>query len=180
MAHDYEDIFDIDDLDDDELRRVVRDTLRDNRSIDPDDVHVHVREGKVVLSGRVGTDAEKRIAERVIEDRIGITNFQSQLVVDPIRRAESPEAIDEHLADEEAHESLLLGDRAISFSDESRHLADRAGRADADADAEMVIDDTVDLSEANEQGIPWSPPDSPTPEGYGGTGVERDAGRDSY
>jgi len=171
MAHDYEDVFDIDDLDDDELRQLVRETLRDSRSIDSDDIHVHVREGKVFLAGRVGTDAERRIAERVIEDRIGLSKFESQLVVDPIRRAESPEAIDEHLADEEAHESLLLGDRPTSNSDESRHLADDFDDADAD---------TVDLMEATESGIPWSPPDSPTPEGMDGTGIERDAGRDSY
>jgi len=171
MAHDYEDVFHIDHLDDDELRRVVRETLRDNRSIDPDDIRVHVRDGKVILVGRVGTDAEKRIAERLIEDRIGIANFQSQLVVDPIRRAESPEAIDEHLADEAEHESLLLGDRSSVHNDEARHLAD-------DPEAEHY--GTVDRTESAEEGIPWIPPESPTPEGLGGPGIERDAERDSY
>jgi hypothetical protein len=122
MARDYEDIFHLDDLDDDELRRLVRETLRDNRSIDPHDIHIHVRDSKVILSGRVGTDAERRIAQRVVEDRIGIENVESQLLVDPLRRVESPEAIDEHLADEEARETLLLGDHNDQENDEARHL----------------------------------------------------------
>jgi hypothetical protein len=171
MARDYENIFHLDDLDDNELRRLVRETLRDNRSIDPDDIRVHIREGKVILAGRVGTEAEKRIAERVIEDRIGVERFESQLVVDPIRRAESPEAIDEHLADEEAHEGLLLGEGSSGQNDEARHLAD-------DFEGEMT--GTVDREESVERGIPWIPPESPTPEGYGGTGIERDAGSDAY
>jgi len=171
MDRDYEDIFNIDDLDDDELRRVVRDTLKDSKAIDPADIHVHVRDGKVILAGRVGTDAELRIAERVVEDRIGIENFQSQLVVDPMRRAESPEAIDEHLADEEVHDGLLLGGTLQQYGDEARHLAD---------DFEGEENGTLDRSEATERGIPWVPPDSPTPEGYNGTGVERDAGRDAF
>jgi hypothetical protein len=171
MARDYEDIFDTEDMDDGELRQLVRETLRENRSIDPDDIHVHVRNGKVILTGRVGTDAEQRIAERVIEDRIGLENFQSQLVVDPIRRAESPEAADEHLADEQAHESLLLGDRTDENDDEARHLA---------PDWEGELYGTVDRTEAIERGIPWIPPESPTPEGMGGTGVEHDAENDTY
>ena len=65
MERDYEDIFDTEDLNPDELRRLVRETLRDNPSIDPDDINVHVRDDKVILTGRVGTDEAKRIAERV-------------------------------------------------------------------------------------------------------------------
>jgi len=171
MARDYEDIFNTESLDDGELRRLVRETLRENRSIDPDDITIHVRDGKVALAGRVGTDAEKRIAERVIADRIGLENVENQLVVDPIRRAVSPEAVDEHMADEAEHESLLLGDRPYRQNDEARHL---------EADPEGELYGTVDRMEATEQGMPWIPPESPTPEGMGGTGVERDADSDAY
>jgi hypothetical protein len=172
MERDYENIYDLDDLDDAELRRIVQETLKENRSIDPADITVHVREGKVILAGRVGTDAERRIAERVVEDRIGITNFQSQLTVDSLRRAESPEAIDEHLADEKEHEGLLLGEGALDqYHDENRHLAD-------DAEGEGLA--TIDRTESVERGIPWVPPDGPTPEGFDGTGIERDAGRDAF
>lgn len=171
MARDYEDIFDVEDLDDNELRRLVREILRDNRSIDPQDITVHVRDGAVVLAGRVGTDAEKRIAERLVEDRIGLEHLQSQLVVDPIRRAESPEPVDEHLADEEEHEGLLLGDRPSNEEDSAEHLI---------PDPEGELYGTTDRMEATERGIPWVPPESPTPEGTGGTETERDAERDSY
>lgn len=171
MERDYEDIFDSEDLDADELRRQVRETLRDNRSIDPLDINIHVRENKVVLTGRVGTDAEKRIAERVVGDRIGLTNVESQLVVDPLRRATSPEAVDEHLADEEDHEGLLLGDRAVPFTDTSEHLQ-------ADMGAEYM--GTTDRMEATEEAIPWIPPESPTPEGTDEAGYPKDAERDSF
>ncbi|HEV2641522.1 MAG TPA: BON domain-containing protein [Candidatus Elarobacter sp.] len=171
MERDFEDIFDTEDLNADELKRLVRETLRDNRSIDPLDINVHVREGKVILSGRVGTDAEKRIAERVVGDRIGLVNVESQLVVDPLRRAESPEAADEHLADEENHEGLLLGERSDSQSDTAEHLRD-------DEDAESF--GTVDRTEAIEDGVPWIPPESPTPEGTDEAGIPHDAERDSF
>ena len=59
MARDYEDFSSIDDLDDDELRQVVREHLAANNALDPDDVDVRVQEGVVVLSGRVGTDGER-------------------------------------------------------------------------------------------------------------------------
>jgi BON domain-containing protein len=172
MQRDFEDVFDTEDLDPDELRRLVRETLRDNRSIDPLDINVHVRKGKVILAGRVGTDAEKRIAERVVGDRIGLTNVESQLVVDPLRRATSPEAADENVTDEQLHEGLLLGDAPRSQSDSASHLAEHA-------EDEML--GTVDRTEAIEEGIPWIPPESPTPEGTDEAGFPpRDAELDSF
>jgi hypothetical protein len=171
MPRDYEDIFGIENLDDNELRQLVRDTLRDSRSIDPADITVHVKDGQVALAGRVGTESEKRIAERIVSDRIGVDRVQNQLVVDPIRRAESPEAIDEHLADEEQHEGLLLGESPEQEDDEARHLT---------VDHEGELYGTVDRMQSMEEGIPWIPPESQTPEGSGGTEIEHDADRDSY
>ncbi len=171
MPHDYEDIFDIEDLDDDELRQLVRETLRDNRSIDPQDISIHVKDGLVVLAGRVGTDEELRVAERLVSDRIGVDRVQNQLVVDPLRRAESPEAIDESLVDDKAHEGLLLGEHDDGEDYETRHLT-------LDQDAELY--GTVDRMQSMEEGVPWIPPESQTPEGSRGTGPPDDAGRDSY
>jgi hypothetical protein len=171
MERDFEDIFDTEDLNPEELKRLVRETLRDNRSIDPLDINVHVRGDKVILTGRVGTEVEKRIAERVVGDRIGLVNVESQLVVDELRRAQSPEAIDEHLADEEDHEGLLLGDRPPSQSDTTVHLRD---------DEEAEYYGTVDRMEATEEGVPWIPPESPTPEGTGDRAYPRDAEQDSF
>jgi len=158
MAHDFEDIHDIDDLSDDELRDLVRDWFSQNESIDADDVVVRVEDGVVTLSGRVGTEAELRIAERLVTDSLGIETVENEIVVDEIRRAESPEAIDEHLADEDEGAGML-GDRAESQSDEADHLEE---------DVDAALFGTADVHKSIERGIGWNPPMSPTPEGIGG------------
>jgi hypothetical protein len=160
MAHDYEDINNIDQLDDSELRGLVRDHLAAHKALDIDEIVVQVREGNVVLSGRVGTEGERRIADHILTDVLGIQEFRNDLLIDPIRRAESPVDIDEHLADEEEHEGLLLGDRPLPLSDESAHLAD-------EGDTEST--GTTDVQDAIEDGGGWIPPESPTPEGFAGS-----------
>src|SRR5215217_5206531 len=65
MARDYEDIHDIDDLNDDELTGLVREHLAAHKGLDVDDIAVRTADGVVHLEGRVGTEAELRIAERV-------------------------------------------------------------------------------------------------------------------
>ena len=160
MEKDYEDIRDIDHLTDNELRALVRDELEMQLAFDPDDVEVSVSSGVVRLSGRVGTEEELRIVDHVVTDVLGLTNLKNELVVDPIRRAESPEAIDEHLVDEELHEGLLLGDGPRSDDPEAQHLRE-------DLRAELF--GTTDVQEAIEGAIPWNPPDGPTPEGIEGS-----------
>lgn len=160
MEKDYEDIRDTDDLSDNELRALVRDTFDQQLLFDPDDVDVSVKNRVVSLSGRVGTEEELRIAERVVTDIVGLTNVRNNIVVDPIRRAESPEAIDEHLVDEELHEDLLLGGRARSEDPEAEHLHE---------DIRSELFGTTDVQEAIEGGIPWNPPTGPTPEGFSGS-----------
>ena len=171
MERDYEDIFDTEDLSPDELRALVRETLRDNPSIDPLDINVHVRGDKVILTGRVGTDEAKRIAERVVGDRLGLENVESQLVVDELRRPESPEAADESEADESEHDGILLGGDQRPFTDTSVHLA---------VEQEGEYYGTRDRMEATEGAIPWVPPDTPTPEGTDETGIPHDAETDSF
>lgn len=163
MARDFENLDDIEAMTDEELRALVRDALADAKGLDHEDMVVRASNGEVTLSGRVGTDQEVRIAERILSDVLGLRRFTSELVVDPNRRAESPIAIDEHLADEAEHEGLLLGDRAIPIAPETEHLAD-------DVDARLV--GTTDVQDAIERGTPWIPPSGPTPEGM--TGSERD------
>jgi hypothetical protein len=159
VEKDYEDIRDIDQLSDNELRALVRDELEMQLAIDPDDVEVSVSSGVVRLSGRVGTEEEFRIVERVVTDIAGIKTVSNEMVVDPIRRAESPEAIDEHLVDEQLHEGLLLGDRPRNDDPEAEHLRE-------DLRAELF--GTTDVQEAISGAIPWNPPDGPTPEGVSG------------
>jgi hypothetical protein len=160
VEKDYEDIDEIDELTDGELRALVRDRLEEQVAFDPNDVEIGVRGGVVTLSGRVGTEQELRIVEHVVTDLVGIKEVKNNLVVDPIRRAESPVAIDEHLVDEELHEGILLGDRPRPDDPEAEHLRE-------DIRAELF--GTTDVQEAIEEGIPWNPPDGPTPEGAFGS-----------
>ena len=159
MARDFENIHDRENLSDDELRELVRTHLADNNSIDVDDINVHVEKGRLRLIGRVGTESEARVAEHVVTDVLGFTDVSNELVVDELRRAESPEAIDEHLADEEAHEGLLLGDRPVPLTDENAQVADQLDHR---------LYGTTDVGESIADGAPWIPPESPTPEGMGG------------
>lgn len=156
MAHDFEDIHDLDDLNDDELRALVRTQLAADETIDAGEITVLVQDGFVTLAGSVGTEAEQRIAEHVVTDVLGIEQFENNLAVDPALRAISPIAIDEHLADEAEHDGDLLGDRAVSLSPEAEHLEE-------DLDARLY--GTTDVQRAIEDGTAWVPPDSPTPEG---------------
>lgn len=158
--HDYEDMHNIDELEDTELRDLVREQLAEHPGLDSDEITVLVANGCVTMSGRVGTDGERRIAEHIITDVLGIEDFTNDLVVDPVARAESPVAIDEHLADEEERSGTLLGDVAVPFSPEAEHLADEF-RDD--------LAGTTDYTRVMEDGMTWNPPDGPTPEGMRGT-----------
>ena len=160
MARDYEDLNNIDQLDDRDLRALVREQLAAHNALDIDDIAVQVDEGSIVLSGRVGTEGERRIAEHILTDVLGIQDYRNDLVIDPIRRAESPMDIDDHLAEEERDSGLLLGDRAVPLTDESEHLADAP---------ETELGGTTDLQSAIERGGSWNPPESPTQEGLAGT-----------
>src|SRR5215831_19089407 len=68
MARDYENLDDIGDLNDDELRVLVRDRLDAHNGLDIDDLTVHVREGVVILGGRVGTEGERLIDEHLVDE----------------------------------------------------------------------------------------------------------------
>src|SRR5689334_6434750 len=161
MARDFENINNIDELSDDELRGLVRDHLEAHNALDIDDLTVRVESGTVILGGRVGTDGERLIAEHVVTDVIGAQRYRNEIFVDPTRRAVSPEAIDEHLVDEDQREGLQLGDKAVPLSPEADHLEE-------DLDADLY--GTTDVQKAIEGGAAWIPPESPTQEGFTGRG----------
>lgn len=171
MAHDYEDIFDLEDLDEDELRQLVREVLRDYPSIDPDGINIHVQGSKVILTGRIGTDAEKRIAERIVGDRIGVQRVESQLLVDPLYRSLNPEGADESVAFEEDTEMTVSGQTLPQRSDTDRNMA---------TDPEAAYTGTTDRQQAIEDGVPWIPPESPTPEGTDEVGPLGNTPSDSF
>lgn len=160
MAHDYEDVHDLDDLDDSELRQLVVERLAAHPGLDANDIDVRVEEHCVHLGGRIGTEQELRIAERVVTDVLGLTLINNELLVDPLRRAESPEPIDDHLLDEERRSGTLLGDRPVPLSPEAEHLRE-------DLDARLF--GTRDVQKAIGEGMSWVPPEGPTPEGLSDT-----------
>lgn len=159
MADDFDNSDEIQNLSDDELKQYVLDELRSQKAFDVEDITVEVRGGAVRLTGRVGTEEELRIIDHVLTDVISLKSVENELVLDENRRAQSPEAIDEHLADEDEHAGLLLGDVPRPLSPEAEHLAD------------MAPDDSMgthDVGESIETAEPWIPPESPTPEGVSG------------
>lgn len=163
MERDFENVHDIGNLSDDELRQLVHDHLAAHNGLDADDLGVRIVDGAVLLEGRVGTEGERRIAEHVVTDVLGITSVRNEILVDPLRRAESPEAIDDHLVEEERTEGLLLGDKAGPFNDEAEPVDGRDPYS-----ASKHLFGTADVQDAIAGGTAWIPPESPTPEGMSG------------
>ena len=156
MADDYEDTFDLDDLSDQELQELVRSQLDDYDTIDADNILVKAKNGEVRLSGRVGTLAEREIADHILSDVIGLMNYRNDLVVDEVRRDEEPEAADDAVADAQARGEDQLGGDADMTTDPA------ALREEDDLQADLY--GTHDVQRAIEQGTAYEPPDTPTPE----------------
>lgn len=169
MARDYEDFSSIDGLDDDELRQLVRDRLAEHPDLDPDDITVEVADGTIRLEGRVGTEAELRIAEHVVTDLVGATQVENGLLVDPVRRAETPLDVEEHIAMERETAGTVFGEMPPQDSDEVHEA-----RGDENLDERMF--GTTDVQDAIAHGTAYIPPEAPTPEGLRGT----DAGPAEY
>jgi hypothetical protein len=158
MAQDFENVFDLDDLSDEELRGLVREQLAQTTGVDVDNILVHVKDGYVTLSGRVGTESERQIADHVLSDVIGLETFSNDIFVDPIRRDEEPEAADEQVARvTNRGEEPLLGGSDVDGTD--------TGAERAHDDDDPALFGTHDYRTALDNGVPWIPPDEPTPEG---------------
>ena len=166
---DFENVHNIEDLNDGELRDLVREHLRAHNGLDADYITVHVDAGSVVLEGRVGTDYERRVAEHVLTDVLGIADVRNDLVVQSIHRAESSLDIDDHLNEEDRAEGLLLGDRAVPLEPENEEVVE-------DLDARLY--GTTDIGKAIADGTAWIPPESPTQEGLEGTAGGSTPGED--
>ncbi len=160
MARDYEDLHNIEELDDNELRELVREQLREHAGLDIDEITVLASQGKVTLSGRVGNEGERRVAEHVLTDVLGIEDYDNDLVIDQLARAQNPEAADESIAEDQERSGGFRGDVEVSMTDESAHLADGA-------DDDLA--GTSDYQKVMEDGLTYNPPSSPTAEGMLGT-----------
>ena len=112
MAHDYENIDNVGDMSDGELRAFVRDRLEEQLAFDPEDIEVAVRNGVVRLSEE-SAPSRNTGSSSTHSPMFRTPEVQNELVVDSLRRAESPMAIDEHLVDEQEHEGILLGDTPV-------------------------------------------------------------------
>jgi len=158
MAQDFENVFDLDDLSDEELRGLVRDQLAGENALDVDNILVHVKDGFVTLSGRVGTDSEKQVADHVLSDVIGLERYANDIFVDPIRRDLEPEA-----ADDQVGRVLGRGDETLLGGNDVNTTEAGAERVSDNDDAALY--GTRDYGTVMEDGVPWNPPDEPTPEG---------------
>ena len=167
MARDYEDIHRLDELDDEELRTLVRERLADNGGVDVDNVTVRVRDGVVHLLGRVGTEEEARVADHVLTDVVGLQDYHNELVVDALRRSEADEAADDEVEHDRGAD--LLGDRPIPHSPEAEGTVE---------DLEAELYGTHDVMDAIANGESYTPPERATPEGLSGGAGTRPTAED--
>lgn len=155
MAKGYDDVYDVEAMDDGELRSLIVQLLGDEPSVDTEGVEVAVRNGVVRVRGRLGTEDEVEAVERIIVDRLGIDEFENELVIDELVRVEQSEAADDAATDGDrrSYDRNQRGDRT---DPEAEHLME---------DVEGELYGTEDLQKAIEQGESYSPPDAPHEEG---------------
>lgn len=152
---DFEGMYDLPSMEDEEIRDLIAEQLTDHGGIDPDAFDVRVESGRVTLSGRVGTERELQAIEQVLTDVIGVSDLNNELVVDELRRIEQPEAADEAAAERLATEGNNAGG--------ANHTEDSAEHLLTDTASEQF--GTGDVGEAIERGYSYNPPTSPGQEG---------------
>ena len=151
MARDYDDLYDIPNLDDGELKELVLQELREYPDIDVDLVEVNVDGGQVRLSGRVGTEQEVQTVEHVVTDLLGVERVRNELVIFDAVRGERSEAADDALIEDmEADPQYSVGPGPGQTSDTAQHLVE-------DLEAEHF--GTHNAQEAVERGTSYEPPD---------------------
>ena len=151
------DIFDFSGMTDDELYDLVVQELREHPEVDAEWIQVGVKDGRVTLSGRVGSDGEVSVAEQVVTEILGLTDFTNELIVDELHRGETPEAADDAVM-QELEADAQYGASSDNQSDTAAHLVE-------DLDAQTY--GTHSVTNAIDEGATYIPPDRPTGEGYG-------------
>jgi hypothetical protein len=153
---DFGDVFDFSTMDDDEIYDVVVQELSETPGLDAGWIDVAVKEGRVTLSGRVATDGEAQVAEKLLVEVLGVPDVVNELVVDELHRESNPEAVDDELAMEDDMDSQL-GDVNDSQSDTAQHLVENL---------EAETYGTRDPGTAIQDGTAYEPPDRVIPGGY--------------
>lgn len=157
MAKDFENTINLDQMDDDDVRDLVRQRLEEADDFEADNVEVEVSDGQVRVEGRVGTEEERQHVEQVLTG-LGANGYENNVVVDELARAERSEDPEMAVVEDEAVDDEL-GERGKLTSDTAEHLEpDTAGEQFG----------THDMKKAIEQGQSYSPPDGPMQEGIGG------------
>jgi hypothetical protein len=157
MAHDYGDAVNLDQMTDRDVRELVRQRLDESDEFDADAVEIDVKDGRISVEGRVGTEGERQHVDQVLTE-LGAQSYDNQVVVDRLARAERDEAADIARL-EDAATTSPLGESASDTSDTASHLMpDDAG--------DMY--GTRDVQKAVEEGKSYNPPEGPLQEGIEG------------
>lgn len=157
MADDFENALNLDQLEDDDIRGLVRQRLDEDADFNVDSVEVAVSGGHVTVTGRVGTEGERQHVEQVLT-ALGVVNFDNDVVVDELTRAQRAEPADDARA-EDAEAQAALGESGKSTSDTAEHLQ---------PDERGDLHGTQDPQKAIQEGQAYTPPDSPPQEGVRG------------
>ncbi|HLU25658.1 MAG TPA: BON domain-containing protein [Longimicrobiales bacterium] len=154
-THDFEDLFRLEDMDDDELRDLIVQALEEYPDIDAEGVDVLVEDGFVTLTGRVGVEEELQEIEHILTDVIGVTEYSNEIVVDELVRMGFSEAADEAVAEAAEAEAFLGGGTDLT-DPEADHLIE---------DVAADLYGTHDIQQAISRGTAYEPPDRPIQEG---------------
>lgn len=149
-------VFDLSNMGDDDLRGLILRELREQPNLDAEWIDVDVAGGRVTLSGRIGTDAEARVASNVVTDVVGVSELSNELVVDETHRGTRAAGADEAVMEEEEIERQVGGDSGQQ-SDTAEHLQENM---------EEEAWGTHDVQSSIQDGTAYTPPDHPTPDGY--------------
>lgn len=154
---DYEDLYDLDNLDDDEIYDLILQQFEEYGDIDTDLIDIRVEDGFITLGGRVGTEHELQVVEQILTDVLGVQNYSNEVVIADLARTESSEAADEARFEVDAADVVSpLGEGDDKTDPEATHLI------------ENVAGDlygTHDLQRAIERGQAYEAPDRPLQEG---------------
>lgn len=154
---DYEDLYDLDSLDDDEIHELLLQQIEEFGEIDADLLDITVENGFITLGGRVGTEQELQVLEQILTDVLGIMNYSNEVVIDDLVRLEVSEAADEARFEADGADAASpLGESDDRTDPQAAHLLeDPAGE----------LYGTTDLQRAIERGEAYEAPDRPLQEG---------------
>lgn len=156
---DFEGVLDPEGMSDDELYDVIMERFEASPQVQQGWIDLGVRDGFVTLGGRVGTDTEIQVAESIVTDIVGVGRYTNELMTSDLHRESTPEAADDAvLQDRESDDQL--GEPDPQQSDTAEHLA---------TDLEGESFGTHDMGAAIEDGMTYTPPDRPFPDGYRST-----------